>query len=172
MAEIEISIVVANWNGGEILSDCLASLWASACAAEKAFEIIVVDDASSDDSRVRVASEFPQIRLLENPENIGFARTSNRGAQEASGRVLIMMNNDMRVARDFVEKLTAPFFDPRNVDASPLFAVGGKTVEWEGGAPNHLCMRGGVASGGNWGRVVRPFGAVRDHLCPGGGDGL
>jgi hypothetical protein len=144
----EISIVVANWNGEKFLREGLASLWESAVAAGRPFELIVVDDASSDGSVSLIQRKFPQARLLVNSENQRFARASNRGAREAQGRILVMVNNDVIASPDFVSRVTAPFYEPPD-PRHPLFAVGAKTVDWENGAPNHLCMtpawrRGGI----------------------------
>ncbi|HUT24842.1 MAG TPA: glycosyltransferase family 2 protein [Sumerlaeia bacterium] len=161
----EISIVVANWNGEGFLRTCLASLWESATAAGRAFEIVVVDDASEDNSVSLIREEFPRVRLLANERNLGYARTCDRGAQAARGRVLVMVNNDVEVPADFVSRLTAPFSpgasaapeDPART--RPLFAVSAKTVDWADGSPNHLCMtaawrRGGI--GKEWADPAEP----------------
>jgi GT2 family glycosyltransferase len=143
----EISIVVTNWNGAAFLEDCVATLWASAEDAGHPFELLVVDDVSSDGSPEMVEEKFPQVRLLRNPENVGFARTSNRGAEEARGRIVVMMNNDMKVPLEFIARLVAPFYETCE-DPSPLFCVGAKTVQWGNGEPNHLCMRAAWRRGG------------------------
>ena len=134
----EISIVVANWNGEAFLGECLATLWRSGEACGRAFELIVVDDLSSDGSVELIRTQFPQVRLIENAENMQFSRTSNRGAEAAAGRIVVMMNNDMRVPEDSIARLTAPFFEAPG--AALLFAVGAKTVDWRDGSPNYLCM--------------------------------
>ena len=148
---IEISIVVANWNGESFLKPALESLWSSAQASGHSFEIIVVDDASQDGSVPLIQREFPQIRLLANQANLRFARTCNRGAKAAHGRILLMMNNDIIVPPEMVQRLTAPFFESPASDGRPLFAVSAKTVDWDQGQPNQLCMtaawrRGGIGS--------------------------
>ncbi|MBN1866158.1 glycosyltransferase family 2 protein [Candidatus Sumerlaeota bacterium] len=136
----EISIVVTNWNGAAFLEECVSTLWASGEACGRPFELIVVDDVSSDGSPEMVELRFPRVRLLRNEKNMGFARTSNRGAEAARGRILVMMNNDMRVPEAFVRLLVAPFYEERSADET-LFCVGAKTVDWHDGKPNHLCMR-------------------------------
>lgn len=147
----EISIVVANWNGEAFLEEGLASLFSAAEATGRPYEFLVVDDASTDGSVALIQQRFPQVRLLCNPRNWGFARTSNRGAQASRGHVLVMMNNDIVATGDLVARLVAPFFEA-SADASavsPLFAVGARTIDFQGDAPNHLCMdavwqRGGI----------------------------
>ncbi|MBN1516258.1 glycosyltransferase family 2 protein [Candidatus Sumerlaeota bacterium] len=145
----EISIVVANWNGKDFIEDCVSTLWKSGEACGKPFELIVVDDVSTDCSAELVEEKFPQARLLRNPRNLGFAGASNAGAQAAQGRLILMMNNDMKVPEEFVARAVAAFFEERPENAPPLFAVGAKTIDWNDGSPNHLCMdaawrRGGV----------------------------
>jgi GT2 family glycosyltransferase len=147
----EISIVVANWNGEAFLQEGLASLFASAEAAGRPYELMVVDDASTDGSVALIEERFPQVRLLRNPRNWGFARTSNRGAQASRGRVLVMMNNDIVATLDLVARLVAPFFElpAEGPEIPPVFAVGARTINFHDDAPNHLCMdavwqRGGI----------------------------
>lgn len=144
----EISIVVANWNGEAFLGECLATLWRSGEASGHPFELIVVDDQSSDGSVELIRTQFPQIRLIENPVNVHFSRTSNRGAGAAAGRIVVMMNNDMRVPEDFIGRLTEAFYEEPEPGAPPLFAVGAKTVDWSDGSPNYLCMDAAWRRGG------------------------
>jgi len=146
-----VSIVVANWNGQEWIARCLSSLQISARHAGLPFELIVVDDASTDGSADLLRARFPAVRLLVNPRNLGFARTVNRGARQARGRVLVLANNDLLVREAFVAELAKWFLQPSL--ARPfagkrrLFAVSAKTVGWYDGKPNQLCM-GAVWRGG------------------------
>lgn len=147
----EISIVVANWNGEAFLQEGLASLFAAAEASARPYEILVVDDASTDGSVALIQERFPQAQLLCNPRNLGYARTSNRGAQASRGHALVMMNNDIVATDDLVSRLVAPFFEPpaKGPEVPPVFAVGARTINFHDDAPNHLCMdaawqRGGI----------------------------
>ena len=145
----EISIIVTNWNGKAFIEECISTLWASSEASGHTFELIVVDDVSSDGSLELIHGKFSQVRLVRNEKNLGFAGTSNRGALEARAPVILMMNNDMRVPQECVGRVVAPFFEPRDPASPPLFAVSLKTVDWHDGSPNHLCIdaawrRGGI----------------------------
>ena len=73
LGKTEISIVVTNWNGAAFIEPCVATLWASAETAGRPFELIVVDDVSSDGSPDLVAAKFPDVVLLRNERNLGFA---------------------------------------------------------------------------------------------------
>lgn len=147
-----VSIVVANWQGEQYLARCLSSLQISARRSGFPFEIIVVDDASSDRSLQIIRDSFPSVRLVPNRENQGFARTINRGARAARGPVLLLANNDIVAREEFVGSLVRWFSPdtparPKGAERGPLFAVSAKTVGWYDGRPNQLCM-GAVWKGG------------------------
>lgn len=144
MSPPHLSIVIANWNGGHFLRRCVSSIQISARASGRSHELIVVDDASDDDSVAMVRAEFPRVRLLANPRNVGFARSVNRGVRASRGRVLVLTNNDIVAREPFIENLVRWFDEKRT---SPLFAVSAKTVSWYDGKPNQLCM-GAVWRGG------------------------
>ena len=86
-----VSIIIPHWNGIEILSECIDSLLKTNF---ESFEIIVVDNASSDGSQEWIKSNHPNINLLENDQNHGYAGGCNRGAKIANGKYLIFLNND------------------------------------------------------------------------------
>jgi GT2 family glycosyltransferase len=141
----DLSIVVANWNGAAWLGRCLSSLQISARATPWTWELIVVDDASTDDSATIVERQFPRARLVRSWANRGFARSVNRGARVARGRVLVLANNDLSAQEGFVGALVRWFLDPpaaaeRLNGGAPLFAVSARTMGWYDGRPNQLCM--------------------------------
>jgi GT2 family glycosyltransferase len=88
------SVIVINWNGAAFLNVCLESLLAEAAAED---EIIVVDNASTDNSVELVRSHFPDVRLLCNKRNLGYAGGANVGLRAARGDVLILLNPDVQV---------------------------------------------------------------------------
>ncbi|MCJ7491299.1 MAG: glycosyltransferase family 2 protein [Dehalococcoidia bacterium] len=95
---MDISIVIVSYNGREHLRRCLQSLAAHPPAVER--EVIVVDNDSRDGSAPMVASEFPDVRLLRMPRNLGFAAGANRGAREAKGEAIVLLNPDSEVEAD------------------------------------------------------------------------
>lgn len=146
-----LSIVVANWEGERWLARCLSSLQVSARSSGRTFELIVVDDASTDGSTAIVKDSFPRARLLINKRNIGFARSVNRAVRAAHGRILLLANNDIVCRQDYVARLTSWFLPLESSspkpDPAPLFGVSARTVGWYDGKPNQLCM-GALWSGG------------------------
>lgn len=89
---MDLSVIIVNYNGARWLEACLESLVAQ--ANDLSYEIIVVDNASQDDSVVLLRRQFPWIRLVKNLENVGFAQANNQGIALARGRYVLLINND------------------------------------------------------------------------------
>jgi GT2 family glycosyltransferase len=81
---IDLSVVVLSWNTVSLLADCLRSIPDG--ARDVAYEVIVVDNASTDGSADRVARDFPQVQLIRNTTNVGFTRANNQGLATSRGR--------------------------------------------------------------------------------------
>src|SRR5262245_45276135 len=126
---IDVSVCIANWNCRNMLRDCLASLLRQPQGVK--LEVVVVDNASTDGAAELVAAEFPEVVLVRNATNEGFARASNRAAQHAGGRYLFFLNNDtvvppMGLAR-LIEYADAHpdvgMFGPRLRDSDGAFQI-------------------------------------------------
>ncbi len=89
---MDASIIIVNWNTRDLLAECLASLFANPPSLQ--FEVIVVDNASSDDSAAMVQSTFPQVTLIESKVNLGFAGANNKAIAQSRGRYVILLNPD------------------------------------------------------------------------------
>src|SRR5262249_60269876 len=96
------SVVIVNWNAGESLATCVASL---ADDARRGCEVIVVDNASSDGSTALVRAAFPWLTVIETGANLGFAAGANHGAARAQGGVLAFLNPDARLLPGAVRTL-------------------------------------------------------------------
>ena len=94
---MDLSVVVVSWNVRELLSACLASVYASLQGSGITFEVLVVDNASADGSAGLVRERFPQANLLANAENRGYAGGSNQGLALAAGRCVVVLNPDTLV---------------------------------------------------------------------------
>ena len=97
-----VSIIIPHWNGIETLSECIDSLLKSTFGS---FEIIIADNASSDGSQAWIKESHPHIILVENDRNYGYAGGCNRGADEASGELLVFLNNDTIQKSDWLHYL-------------------------------------------------------------------
>lgn len=117
VAPFFISVVMVNYNGAQFLPQCLYSL---AAQTFPQYEIIFVDNASSDDSCAFVEKNFSQVKLIRSETNVGFAAGNVLGLQHARGDGIATLNTDTRVESDYLEKLTAPFADVRVGAAAPL----------------------------------------------------
>jgi len=121
----DLSIVILNWNGRDMLRDLLRSIDANHDGV--AVQTIVSDNASTDGSADMVAKEFPHVTLVRNASNLGFARGNNAGAAAATGKHLLFMNNDMIVRPGALAKLLA------FIEAHPeVAAVGPKLIGGDG----------------------------------------
>ena len=97
-----ISVIVLNWNGRHLLGDCLTSLRQQTF---RDFEVIVVDNGSTDGSGVFVKDKFPEVRLVELDRNLGFATGNNRGVMVAQGEYVFFLNNDTESQPDMLAAL-------------------------------------------------------------------
>lgn len=101
----DVSVIIVNWNTRDILRNCLTSVYAQ--TETMVFEVIVIDNASSDGSAAMVKQEFPQVRLIENTQNRGFAAANNQGMQFAKGRYVLLLNSDTVVLDGAIQKTLA-----------------------------------------------------------------
>jgi GT2 family glycosyltransferase len=102
---VDISVCIANYNGGEYVLDCLESVYVQ--QGNFSLEVIVHDDASIDDSPAKIRSAFPNTRLLSSNTNVGFCISNNRMVQAANGRFILLLNNDAILRPGSLETLFA-----------------------------------------------------------------
>ncbi|MEL6584348.1 MAG: glycosyltransferase family 2 protein [Pseudomonadota bacterium] len=95
---MDLSIVIVNWNTREMTRECLSSVCAGLGALRA--EIWLVDNASEDGSAEMVRESFPDVRLIENTENRGFAAANNQALEQCSGRHVLLLNSDTLVHGD------------------------------------------------------------------------
>lgn len=110
-ASKDIGIVMVGLNTRDYVRKCLASIAASDWG-RYTHEIVYIDNASSDDTVEVVRREFPDVRVVQNAENIGFCRAANQGSALVRARLLLHLNNDTVVYRDAIVRL-ASFLDAR-----------------------------------------------------------
>ncbi|HEY2843834.1 MAG TPA: glycosyltransferase [Bryobacteraceae bacterium] len=111
------SVVIPNWNGRDLLAKYLPSVIA-ALADYPESEIIVVDNGSEDGSGQYLREQFPQVRVLALDRNFGFGGGSNAGFQAARHDIVVLLNSDMRVERNFLRPLLDGFGDEQTFAVS------------------------------------------------------
>lgn len=158
-----VSVVIPNWNGRRWLSGCLGSLSAQTLAAH---EIIVVDNGSTDGSLPYLRAEHPQTRVLELGRNTGFAHAANRGLVAASGQYVALINTDVELEPDWLERMTASLTaDPRAASAAcKMLQLDDPGVVYDAGdvlRRDGACEQRGRfgADDGRWDRPGEVFGA-------------
>lgn len=120
------SVIVLNYNGVRYLEQCFHSLEALNYPDDR-LELVLVDNASTDGSVEYVRANFPQVRILRNPQNLGFAKANNIGAEQAKGRYVAFINNDARAHPDWLMELVKSISMEEDV-----VCVGGKILSWDG----------------------------------------
>jgi len=101
-----VSVIVLNYNAGELLLNCIESIKKS---AYKNLEIIVVDNISTDKSQETCKEKYPDIRLIQNNENFGYCEGNNIGIREAKGDYIIILNPDTIVESNWIEELISAY---------------------------------------------------------------
>jgi hypothetical protein len=102
---MDISIIIVTWNTKDLLQKCLDSIYKT--IHDITFEIIVIDNASEDDTVVMLRGNFPHITLLKNSQNLGFGAANNQGLQIMRGRYALLLNSDTVLTIHAVEELFA-----------------------------------------------------------------
>jgi N-acetylglucosaminyl-diphospho-decaprenol L-rhamnosyltransferase len=121
---IDVTVCIVNWNGAQWLPGCLRSLRE---AGGLQLQVIVVDNASGDGSVDLVRTEFSEVELIVNSENVGFAKGNNQAIRKGLGRAFLLLNNDTIVEKGAIEQLV------RSLDEHPRAGVvGGHLVNPDG----------------------------------------
>jgi len=101
-----VSVIVLNYNAGELLLNCIESVKKS---AYKNLEIILVDNISTDKSQKICKEKYPDIKLIQNNENFGYCEGNNIGIREAEGDYIIILNPDTIVESNWIEELISAY---------------------------------------------------------------
>lgn len=99
---MDVSVIIVNWNTKKLLQDCLTSIYKE--AGKVHYEVIVVDNASSDGSAEMVRSEFPAAKLIVEQTNRGYAAGVNDGIRIAQGKYVLVLNSDTLICDTAIEK--------------------------------------------------------------------
>jgi GT2 family glycosyltransferase len=97
---MDLSVIIVNYRTGHLVKDCLRTLFAWTKDLE--YEVLVVDNASGDDSRAQVTAEFPQVKWIQMDYNAGFARANNVAIRQALGKIVLLLNSDTLIEEQAV----------------------------------------------------------------------
>jgi GT2 family glycosyltransferase len=100
---VKLSIIIVSWNVKEKLMENLAALYESAVDFD--FEVFLVDNNSADGTALMVENDFPQTKLIANPDNYGFAKANNQAIKLAIGQYILLLNPDMRIFPDTLSNM-------------------------------------------------------------------
>jgi GT2 family glycosyltransferase len=125
---MELSIIIVSWNAKEFLGNCLKSIYSH--RPSKEFEVVVVDNCSSDGSGRMLETDFPQVVLIKNEANYGFAKANNIGIRHSRGKYLVLVNSDVEVQAGCFDKI-CEFMDqnPRIGLSGPLILNSDESVQ-------------------------------------------
>jgi GT2 family glycosyltransferase len=126
-ASLDLSVVIVSYNVRQHLLACLESVRASLQAGELCGEAIVVDNASRDGTVEAVRAAFPEVEVIVNRENRGFAAANNQGIRRSRGRVVVLLNPDTRVEGDALVQMM------RVLDENPEIGVVGPRLVYPDG---------------------------------------
>jgi GT2 family glycosyltransferase len=121
-----VSIVIVTWNGKKYALECLASLQGDRCRLP--IEVIVVDNASTDGTPAAIREQYPDVKLIENNGNLGFAKANNIGLAQCRGRYVALVNSDVVVPPGCLEKMVA-YMD----EHTDIGLLGPKMLDPDGG---------------------------------------
>ncbi|MCX5783504.1 MAG: glycosyltransferase family 2 protein, partial [Elusimicrobia bacterium] len=118
---MNVSVVLVSYNTKELTLAALASVFEKTSGVS--FEVIVVDNASSDGSAEMIRADFPQVRLIENKENRGFGAANNAGIKTARGKYIFLLNTDAILLNNGIELFFKFMESPQNLGFGCIGAV-------------------------------------------------
>ena len=129
----DVSIIIVNYNTFQLTKECIGSIVKNTGSIK--FEIIVVDNASTERPPDEFSSLYPEIILIKAPENLGFAKGNNLGIAQATGKYVLLLNSDSYLLNNAV-LITKNF-----LDSKPSVAVAAARLEFPDGTVQHNCQR-------------------------------
>ncbi|MEJ6981171.1 glycosyltransferase family 2 protein [Pedobacter sp. P351] len=121
-----ISIIIPNYNGRNLLEEYLPYTFEAISKAGVKFELIIVDDCSTDDSVAFIKSAYPEVKLLINEANRGFSYSCNQGITISENELILLLNSDVKLSPDYFEPQWKYFAE------SDTFGVMGRIIDMEG----------------------------------------
>lgn len=120
MNTLDLSIIIVSFNTRQLTTECLDSLRKNV-SKKITYEVIVVDNASKDDSVEYIKKHFPEVKMIASTKNEGFSRANNHGVKISKGRYVLFLNSDTVVYKDSLEKMVEFMDDHLDAGAATCF---------------------------------------------------
>ncbi len=166
MGQPTIAIAILNWNGKRYLEQFLPSVIASTYSNK---EIVVIDNASGDDSVVFLKEQYPDVRIIQLDRNYGFARGYNQGLRQVKADYYVLLNSDVEVMPGWIEPVLALMESNKNIGACQpkLLQYHNRSLfEYAGGAGGWLDYLGYPLARGRIFDVCEQDGGQYDSVAP------
>jgi GT2 family glycosyltransferase len=140
--DLEITVVIPHYNGLQILDDCLVSLYNNHFTQ---FKTILIDNGSTDGSQQHVRKKFPQVELIQNEKNLGYAGACNQGIEFAKTSFILLLNNDTVMPENFLDEMYSAISENANIAAvqPKILSIQQKdNFDYSGGAGGELDIFG------------------------------
>ncbi|MEB3103758.1 glycosyltransferase family 2 protein [Ferviditalea candida] len=131
---MDVSIIIVNFNTCELTLNAIQSVFQS--RTDYSYEIILIDNASTDGSVDRIRKEYPSVHLIVNRDNLGFSKANNQGIRAASGRYILLLNSDTVMQPETLDVMV------RFMEDHPEVGAGGCKVVLPDGTLDRACRRG------------------------------
>lgn len=128
---LDLSIIIVNWNGKDLLARCLQCV--ESTVKKITYETYVVDNASTDGSQDMVRHDFPNIKLIANKDNVGFAVANNQAIKIAAGRYILLLNSDAFVKENTLDYMV------KFMDEHPEVGMSSCKLTYEDGSLQRSC---------------------------------
>jgi GT2 family glycosyltransferase len=137
---MKVTLIVVSWNTQVILKECLSLI--DAAAGDLEYEVLVVDNGSKDGSQQMVSSLFPYMKLINNSENVGFAKAVNQGIQASDSEYVVLLNSDILAGEKSLERLVDYMESNKKLAlvAPQLITRNGKLEDSQGYEPSPLSV--------------------------------
>lgn len=133
-----LSVIIVNYKTPQLLTDCLATVYER--DNKLSMEVIIVDNASGDNSREIITRAFPQVKWIQMTYNAGFARANNEGIRQSTGDTVLLLNSDTLIENDAVEKCYRQFVTGEYVACGVQLLNADRTPQISG----NYFMKGGL----------------------------
>lgn len=127
-----VSVIIVNYNTEKLLNNCIKSI--KEHTKDVDYEIIVIDNASIDNSQTTIANNYPEVNFIKLSENIGFGQANNKGFEVAKGEFVLLLNSDTILLNNAI-KIFSDFMN--NHKNEKIGAIGGQLLEIDGITKNH-----------------------------------